>query len=138
MEFNVTKPIGEWEDVDSGVAARDYSCSIAEAGPTAGADSWQASVADGLDYFDLTTDETQEVKDWFAEFGAWDEEDIAKWDAQETAGLLLQLLAGYYREMKACGTYQEYKEESEKGSVSGDLFRGGGWFSDNWYLYVGN
>lgn len=66
-----------------------------------------------------------------AEFGAWEDEEIAGWSNEEIDALVLQYAAGDLREAQAiCPgnglagiNWRQYDKESEAGTISGRLFR---------------
>lgn len=99
MEVEVTHLVNRADDMAY------YSASRAELGDDAGAVTWQ----NAMDCFDpenldadpplvSTEEQLQAARDWFAEFGAWEPEEIAAWNAQEVNALLLQFVAGDIRE----------------------------------------
>lgn len=81
----------------------DCAHSVAEGGPTAGRDTWEAALeisrTDPACMF--VSDATrQELRDHFASFGAWDRDEIEAWDDAELNALLLQFVAGHVRELQ--------------------------------------
>ena len=67
-----------------------------------------------------------ELRNHFADYGAWGSEDIASWSLFELAALCLQEFVQEYREFcEYCGSnWGRYREEAESGTVSGRLYRG--------------
>lgn len=141
MELNVTKLIHEWLDEESGCGPIDYSASVAEIGAGAARSTWRNAQEDAGQYFDLTDDQVNEAKDWFGEFGAWEPEEIAEWTRDEVHALLLQYIAGDYREVMwgedKPTNYEEYEEATR--DVGGNLYPVGDDFTKcEWFFYVGN
>lgn len=91
MELNISHLA---QDVE---ALIDYSASRAE-GYT-GEETWNNAMGHFDDNEPLVSskEDVQEVKDFFAEFGAWSKEEIATWSTQEVNALLLQFIAGDLR-----------------------------------------
>ncbi len=138
MELNVTKTIHAWLDDESWSDASNYSCSRLEAGDYAGPGSWQAACDDAGDLIKLSPNETAATRDWFGEFGAWDDSERAAWTAKEVAALLLQFIAGDWRELvepEPPTNYAEFEQATQDcgGRLSpesdSDIFTGP-WFYD--------
>ena len=114
---------------------RDYSASIAELGPTAARDTWQAAKDNAPDWNFLDTVEKQDA---FAQYlrgmgfgdGAVDDEWMR--NAAELNALCLQEIASQLREAEngravsewISVDWDEYRERSEAGQVSGALYCG--------------
>jgi len=121
------------------VNAFELSASQLEKGKNAGAETWanakQAATEHGLDL------DVPRVKNWFAEFGAWDEEEIASWNKQEVDALVLQYAAGDLRDAQdlcagkglAGVNWKKAEKLSQQGSISGNLFPHNG----KLYLQIG-
>jgi hypothetical protein len=80
----------------------ELSASRAEKGKNAGSETWANAKQAAIDYgpeLDVPT-----VKNWFANFGAWDEDEIASWNKQKVDALVLQYAAGNLRELQALCT----------------------------------
>ena len=134
MEINITHL------VEAG-NMMDYSASVAEIGNNAGRDTWNAAMDEFCpDYGDskplVTGDDIQTVKDYFGEFGAWDDDERESWTDQEVNALLLQFIAGDIREAGDDLTedYEAYQKRAEIGSISGRIYGS----SDQYFYYVGN
>lgn len=113
-----------------------YSASQMELGPDAGRITWENSLDNAEESPLLTEGEQIETaRDYFGEFGAWDDDERAAWSAQEVNALLLQLIAGDIREAlpELLDDYEEYKRLAEEGPISSRIFRADG----RWYYYVG-
>jgi len=79
-------------------APMDYSASVAEIGPNAGRDTWQAAMEDAPDYNLLNTDEQRdEFRAHVRGSGAWSAEEIAAWSDTELNALFMQLISGDIR-----------------------------------------
>lgn len=119
--------------------ARDYSASVAEIGPNAGADTWQAACDDSSDYPILTNDEQREAfREFVRSSGGWNDDEIAKWSDVELNALCIQWIAGDMREVPdlAMGPgmtsedWECYREMSEEGTAKGSL-----WQADDGRVY---
>jgi hypothetical protein len=133
VEINITKFFDEAEPFE-------YSASMFERGANAGPETWASALeAATTREWPLLNHESEyeALRDWFAEFGAWEEEEIAAWSNAEIEALLIQLISGDIREMESlCGDdWEEYERLSEAGTCGGRMYRG-----DNGqiYFYVGS
>jgi hypothetical protein len=123
MEIDVSRLIN---DLDP----RDISGSQAERGINAARELWGNAVAAVEEPPLLTDDERAKARKWAREFGAWDDEHIAAWSAQEVDALVLQYAAGDLRELQdLCPgdglgdiDWTEAEELAQKGTVGGNLF----------------
>lgn len=141
MELNITHLI----EADN---MMDYSASVAEIGTNAGRDTWNAAMEEfDTDYGDMKPlvngDDIQTAKDYFGEFGAWDDEERATWTDQEVNALLLQFIAGDIREAGDDLTedYEAYQARAEAGEISGNIFKcdiEGHESFGQWFIYIGN
>ena len=77
-----------------------FSGSIYELGENAGAITWRNCIASS-NSFSATAEEIQALKDYFREFGAWDDDERAAWTDDETKALVIQMAAGDLREIEA-------------------------------------
>jgi hypothetical protein len=125
LEINITHMVEDAEEMPM------LSGSCAELGSNAGKITWRNSLeyAEGKPL--LQPDQIQEVKDYFAEFGAWDAEEIAAWTDAEVQALAVQWVAGTIREMEYYDSYDEYQKAAEEGRADGMIFQTGG----QWYFY---
>jgi len=83
----------------SDLDAFPLSHSQAEGGPTAGRDSWNASLEQVNETALLDTPEKLDAfREWVADFGAWDEDERNAWTPQECNALFLQWIAGDIRQ----------------------------------------
>lgn len=107
----------------------DLSHSIAEGGQNAGAETW-ANAKTAAPVLTLTESEISAARDFFKEFGAWDDDEIAAWSADEVKALILQYAAGDLREVQALAPgdglagvdWAEAERLSEAGTLGGRLF----------------
>lgn len=123
MDINITRFFNE-------AAPNDYQKSIAEAGPTAGPDSWNASLGDVAEFGGpmlSTPEQLQAMRDHVRGFGAWDDEDLAAWGCDELNALFIQIVAGdmkdYCTDVSAWD-WDEYESGCEAGIYSGRIGRG--------------
>ncbi len=108
----------------------EFSASVMERGQNAGPETWANAKAEGADHPLLTSPEAlDKARDYFREFGAWDDEERAAWDADEVNALLIQYISGNIREiealcMRANGTINWRKVErlSSEGTIAGDIY----------------
>jgi len=111
----------------------DLSASIAERGKNAGRDTWNNAKAAAEDAPVLAAHERDSARDYIANFGAWDEEEIAGWSDTELDAFVLQYAAGDLRELQSCCPgdglgdvdWQEAERQAEAGRVSGTLYLDG-------------
>lgn len=102
---------------------RDYSASVAEVGPHAGRDTWQACTENASHWQFLKPENEDEFREFLASVGAWDDVDIAAMDLQ---AMCLQWIAGDVRE---CGAdkhgvdWQQIRKGQENGQFSGAIYR---------------
>ena len=144
MEIKITHLVNRSEDMIY------YSASRAELGDDAGQVTWQNAM-DNCDTDNPDSDpillvlpsEIEHAKIWFADFGAWDEEEIENWTDQEVNALLLQYIAGDIRESlpELLGDYEEYQKQAESGQISGRIYKCD--IEDNadfgeWFIYIGS
>lgn len=115
------------DDVDPST----LSASVVERGVNVGPETWSNSVACATESPLLTTDdERRRAREFFAEFGAWDDSEISGWSNEELDALVLQYAAGDLREAQAvCPgnglagiNWRRFAKESEAGTISGNLF----------------
>jgi hypothetical protein len=107
-----------------------FSGPIAELGDNAGRITWNnAMEAARSGVITLTPEQIQELKDYFGEFGAWDDEERAAWTDVETIALLIQMVAGDLREIESqfwddtkwCIDWEAY-EADDSGQIQHNLF----------------
>lgn len=135
MEINITRFVETSEPFE-------FSASIMERGQNAGPQTW----ANAKDFasekpFLTTEDELEEMREYIAGFGAWDDEEIAAMSATDLNALLVQLISGDMREagLDACDLedfdWEEYEERASAGTISSNLCRGD---DGQVYYYIGN
>ncbi len=111
----------------------DISASVAERGANAGSETWANSMKAVAEYPLLKENEREAVRGFFAEFGAWDEEEVAAWSDNELDALVLQFAAGDLRELQALAPgeglggidWDEAEKLSQDGVCGGRLFVSG-------------
>jgi hypothetical protein len=129
MELNVTHMLEAIDDSPPLVG------SIAQYGPNAAEMTWGNSKAFGREHPLLKTDEERDAaRAHFRGYGAWDEAEIAAWSDEELQGITCQEVAHQISEMEMFDTEEEYREASERGTVSGRLYKGD---DGQWYCYFG-
>lgn len=99
------------------------SGSCAEHGDNAGQITWRNCLA-LAERLPLVTDANRDdIRDHFAEYGAWDREEIAAWTDTELSAMVWQEAAACMREFEEyCrGDLAEYERQCELGSISGRL-----------------
>ena len=121
--------------------ASDFSASRAERGQNAGPETWANAVVRGAaDPFLTTPADLDAARDYFRDFGAWDDAERAAWTAEEVNALLIQDIAANIREAGFDGLdaseidWDAYTAAAEAGQLSGNLFASG----DKIYFYMGH
>lgn len=95
MEIDITSFMAETD-------AFQFSASAAELGQDAGKITWGNAIDEAHRAPLLTTPEQiDEARDWFGEFGAWDDEERAAWSDDEVNALVIQFISGNIREIEA-------------------------------------
>lgn len=99
------------------------SASQWELGPEAGRITWRNCLEFAAEHPLITDDNRQDVRDHFAEYGAWEREEIDGWDDTHLSAMLWQEVAGDYRHyLERCdGVDEIYQADCEAGRVSGRL-----------------
>lgn len=124
MEIDITALVTDAE-------LPSLSGSVAELGANAGKITWSNSMAEAASKPLLTEDQLDAARDWAREFGAWDDEHIDGWSAQEVNALVIQYVAGNLREIEAlCSDdkgeidWVKAEEMAARGTISGNVFPG--------------
>jgi hypothetical protein len=109
----------------------DYSGSMAELGEFAGKLTYDAAVS-AHDMYQLLLDEEHRAlfKHHINGYGAWSDDEVAKWSHAELNALAIQFVAGDIRE---AGLYpgmtddewEEYESRAQEGRVPGNIWRDG-------------
>lgn len=105
---------------------RDYSASIAELGPTAGADTWQACKDNAPNWNPIPADEFDYFREWLAHWGAWERAEIAAMPDTDLQALCLQWIAADARE---CGAdapgadWESIRDRQENGQAPSSIYR---------------
>jgi hypothetical protein len=115
MDIDVTE---FWRMSDSELM--EFSASIAEMGECAGKHTWNHAKQEAERKPLVGEEGYQELREYFVEFGAWSEEEIATWDGQTLNALLVQFIAGDIREREGM-TLDEFEKGMEDGTVGGRL-----------------
>lgn len=107
-----------------------FSHSVAEGGQNAGSATWNAAVAFVTATPFLSMESTDDVRRYFAKFGAWSPDELSAMSHIEINALLLQFIAGDIREASDDDTlagidWEAYQRDAEAGRISGGMFRDG-------------
>ena len=133
-------------DITSMFADRDkmfyLSGSAMEHGSNAGSITWNNSMQYAKENPLLSTSEqVQAARDYFREFGAWDDEEIDAWDTDCANAMVCQCIAGDIRELEEYALNDEGEwdwgavEAAQSGGVaSGSIYRGD---DGRIYFYMG-
>ncbi len=113
-------------DVDCGL----LSASQAELGPMAGQITWNNCLELAGSLPAISDEVAGELRDYFRDYGAWDDEEIDAWTNLETYALAIQEAASQYREAESlCWSddligidWEAYCAEAERGRISGNLY----------------
>lgn len=98
------------------------SGSVAELGDYAGNITWNNCKREAqLKPLLTTAEQIAEAKQYFKEFGAW--EDLDTWPDSEINALTLQWIASVIREFESFDTFEEYEAAEMEGTVSGGIFK---------------
>lgn len=124
-KINVTRLITENDPFD-------FSASIAERGKNAGPETWANAKTAATDQ-PLNISDRDEVRGYFAGFGAWDRDEIAAWSDSDVDALVLQYAAGDLRELQSLCPgdglgdidWTEAESLAHAGSVGGNLYANG-------------
>lgn len=117
MEINITRFFNE-------ATHSDYSASRAEKGEDAGSTTWRAAKDAVSTYLLLDTQaKVDALRDHARGFGAWDDEDIDKWTAQECNALLLQFISGDIRAVPDMETGSWDWDQYQESERAGNLYR---------------
>jgi hypothetical protein len=141
-ELNVTALINRFSD-DGDLDPMDLSGSRMEHGQNAGQITWNNCLELATDSANIDSDlnlleieiikHSQDVRDHFAEYGAWSTEEINEWSDTELVAITLQEIAASYRELESNDFVNDDK-------VSGRLFQCDIEDHDQygqWFLYLG-
>lgn len=130
MEINVTRFV---EELD----CSEFSDSVFNSGnPNIGQVTWENSRTEAEDAQLVTAEaDLDEVRNYFAGYGAWDGDEIEGWTTEDLNALLIQDIASAVKEYESFDSYEEYAEAAEQGRVRGQLYRGD---NGQWYFYVGH
>lgn len=77
----------------------DFSASVAEIGSNAGPETWQnANEFVKYEKIVFNAEQIQAIKHHFAQYGAWENDEITNWSNDETIALLVQEISAQLRE----------------------------------------
>lgn len=119
MEINITRFFKRQNP-------RAYSASVAERGPTAGADTWTEAMESAPRLL-KSAEQLQAMRDHARGFGAWSDDEISAMSARELNALFVQMVAGDmrdYRDSVEGWDWAEYEAGCEAGQYSGRIGRG--------------
>lgn len=99
------------------------SASVAELGPDAGKITWNNCLVLATRLPLVNDSNRDEIRDHFAAYGAWDDEEIAAWSDIELSAMVWQEAAHDTREFQEyCGgDFAQYEAACERGVISGRL-----------------
>ena len=133
-EINVTELIKRFAD-DGDLDPMDMSGSIAEHGNNASQITWNNCLELASEDTAINREilrHTQDIRDYFREYGAWSEDEINEWTDQKLVAIALQEIAASYREIL---------DTDDLKNKSGRLYqcdiKSHPNFGD-WYLYLGS
>jgi hypothetical protein len=136
MEINVTAIIKETQDNPTRFSASINETRLQNISQI----TWRNAVEQ--DAFKLAPEQDEAWREYVPEYGAWDDEEIAAWDLDESTALFVQFVSGDYRELEnlASGagydvdnlTEDQFSEITEKSG--GRLFPTE---DGEWFYYVG-
>ncbi len=134
MELDITHMI------EASDAMPMLSGSCAELGQEAGKITWNNSLEYAKAHPLLADDDArEEARQYFAQFGAWTEDEIEAWSNDELEALVSQYIAGDIRELEMFDTHEEYQEAAKRGEVSGNIYMAGDENGgEHWYFYLGS
>ena len=125
MELNIT-------EIYYDIEPSEYSASAAEQGVNVAKKTWDAAMT--ATHKPLKTPEEFEAfREWVAEFGAWEEDEINGWGETECNALMLQFISGDIRETclgEDRDDWDGYDIEVDAGGCASNIFRG-----DNGQVY---
>lgn len=110
----------------------ELSTSRAERGDNAGPETWH-NAKEAAPVLTLSPDDLADLRRYFGEFGAWEDDEIATWTETEVAALVLQMAAGDLRELQSLApgkgvagvNWRKAERLSQAGTTSGNLFASG-------------
>ena len=108
----------------------EFSASRMEMGDDAGRITWRnAQEHAKREPLVTTTDQLDEAKRYFRGFGAWSQDEIDAWSPEEVNALLVQYVAGDWRELESLCmgddgeiNWDKARELSEAGTIGGRIY----------------
>lgn len=123
MEINITRFVTECDPFN-------FSASQAERGDNVGPETWSNAKTEAAREPLLTSPEQLDaLRDYVGGFGAWEDDEIAAWSANECNALFIQLVSGEMREAGMDDVdvedfdWEKYERSAENGNISGNIFR---------------
>lgn len=120
-------------DLFNGDDACQFSASRAERGANAGPETWNNAMEEAGERPLIAAEQVPALKEFFQEFGAWEEEEIAAWTDQEVNALAIQYVSQDIREAHSLCTgrggrfsWRKYERLSQEGTIGGRLFEWSG------------
>jgi len=101
--------------------------SCAELGPDAGRITWENSKAYSKRHpLLLSRAEIELAREYFSDYGAWTDEQLAALSDEDIQALATQEVAAQIRDFEEAGNWEAYHQQIEAGRIQGGLFRFGG------------
>lgn len=135
MEIDVTAIVVGMAD-----RLRFFSCSRAEMGEDAGKLSWRWALDAARELAQagknlLNDTQLAAFRDYVADFGAWEREEINGWSHEECEALFIQMVAGDARARQSAEDDDRLDEYEE--NEGGRLFAVVSEVGTSWFYYVG-
>lgn len=123
MELNITHMMRDADEMYL------LSGSVAELGDRAGAITWDNSRRYARNNPLLLEEQIDDARKYFKSYGAWSEDELRAWTAEEVQGMVCQEVASEIREFTSYLTPMAYQKAAELGKASGRIFQSGhDWF----------
>lgn len=125
----------------------DYSASMAEIGRNAASDTWQAAneAAEEYDFIKGDMEIREAIIEHFVSMGFSEGDAMQSWPNCQINAALIQEISSQMREFNSgfgesgeTWDWQEYRRQSEEGSINGRLFGGELSVDGRVYIYIGN
>jgi hypothetical protein len=130
IDIDVTHMVNEADEMQY------LSGSIAELGDCAGRLTWDNCMRRAEEEPLLKPEQIDAARDYFRDFGAWDDEEIDAWTELEVQAIVIQEAASRIRELEHYEGYARAREWRE--NVSGALYFVGRAKVRRWYLSLSN
>lgn len=110
-----------------------YSDSIANSGrENIGKITWENALECEENF--ITEENKQEIRDHFASYGAWEEEEISAWSDTELNALLIQFISGDLKEWEEAQELSKDDLKEWEQNQGGRIYLG---TDNNLYYYIG-